>query len=214
MIPDVSKMQVKVGIHESKVEQLRVGMPARVQLQDMTLEGEVDDDRRGDRPAGWWTGNMVKYDTIIKLQQRPGLKPGMSAVVDIVLASTTDVLKIPVAAIVEGDEDISVLGEDSRGNSATSDRTGRQQRRVHRRDSGTDGRRRGRPQSTGLHRRSAASTRCDRASIVSEAGRLPSHQEDGEVATEKPAKESRPKTKSAGKETAGGNRDNRSRMHR
>ena len=43
-------------------------MPAKVQLQDLTLEGEVSDTiAEVTRPAGWWTGNMVKYDTIIKL---------------------------------------------------------------------------------------------------------------------------------------------------
>lgn len=104
MIPDVSKMQVKVGVHESKVSRLRVGMPAKVQLQDMTLEGEIDTIAEVTRPAGWWTGNMVKYDTIIKLAHTPGLKPGMSAVVDIVLAQYDDELKIPVAAIVGNGE--------------------------------------------------------------------------------------------------------------
>jgi RND family efflux transporter MFP subunit len=104
MIPDVSKMQVKVGIHESKVDQLEIGMPATVQLQDLTLEGEVSEIATVTRPAGWWTGNMVKYDTLIRLQQRPGLKPGMSAVVDVVLETYEDELLIPVAAILEGDD--------------------------------------------------------------------------------------------------------------
>ncbi len=104
MIPDVSKMQVKVGIHESKVDQLTVGMPAKVQLQDLTLEGEVSEIAEVTRPAGWWTGNMVKYDTIIKLEPRPGLKPGMSAVVDVVLEQYMDELLIPVAAILESDD--------------------------------------------------------------------------------------------------------------
>jgi RND family efflux transporter MFP subunit len=105
MIPDVSKMQVKVGVHESKVSRLRVGMPAKVQLQDMTLVGEIDTIAEVTRPAGWWTGNMVKYDTIIKLAHTPGLKPGMSAVVDIVLAQHDNVLKIPVAAVIgNGDQ--------------------------------------------------------------------------------------------------------------
>lgn len=102
MIPDISKMQVKVGIHESKVDRLRVGMNARVQLQDLTLEGEVSEIAEVTRPAGWWTGNLVKYDTKIKLEPHPGLKPGMSAIVDIVLADHKDVLPIPVAAVVEG----------------------------------------------------------------------------------------------------------------
>lgn len=101
MIPDTSKMQVKVGVHESKVSRLRIGMTAKVALQDLELTGKVDEIAEVTRPAGWWTGNMVKYDTMIRLDPQPGLKPGMSAVVDIVLASYTDVLKVPVAAIVE-----------------------------------------------------------------------------------------------------------------
>jgi len=101
MIPDTSKMQVKVGVHESKVSRLRIGMTAKVALQDLELTGKVNEIAEVTRPAGWWTGNMVKYDTLIRLDPQPGLKPGMSAVVDIVLASYTDVLKVPVAAIVE-----------------------------------------------------------------------------------------------------------------
>lgn len=104
MIPDVTKMQVKVGIHESKVDQLTIGMPARVQLQGLTIYGEVEEIAEVTRPAGWWTGNMVKYDTLIKLPQREGLKPGMSAVVDVVLNEYTDVVKAPVASIVETNE--------------------------------------------------------------------------------------------------------------
>ncbi|MCR9296462.1 MAG: efflux RND transporter periplasmic adaptor subunit, partial [bacterium] len=104
MIPDLNNMQVKVGIHESRVDRLRIGMRARVALQDLNLEGEVAEIAEVTRPAGWWTGNLVKYDTIIKLPPQPGLKPGMSAIVDVILAEHQDVLTIPVAAIVESPE--------------------------------------------------------------------------------------------------------------
>jgi multidrug efflux pump subunit AcrA (membrane-fusion protein) len=104
MIPDVTQMQVKVGVHESKVDRMRVGMPARVQLQELTLDGEVSEIAEITRPAGWWTGNLVKYDTKIQIKPHEGLKPGMSAIVDIVLAQHDDVLTIPVAAIVEGND--------------------------------------------------------------------------------------------------------------
>ncbi|MEM8668375.1 MAG: efflux RND transporter periplasmic adaptor subunit [Planctomycetota bacterium] len=104
MIPDLSKMQVKVGVHESKVGRLRTGMDASVELQDVELEGAVEEIAEVTRPAGWWTGNMVKYDTIIRLKPQPGLKPGMSAIVDITLAQYESVLKVPVAAIVGTDE--------------------------------------------------------------------------------------------------------------
>ncbi len=101
MIPDVSRMQVKVGIHESKVDRLRLGMKAKVELQGLELEGKVAEIAEVTRPAGWWTGNLVKYDTIIELPEHEGLKPGMSALVDVVLAQHDDVLTIPVAAVLE-----------------------------------------------------------------------------------------------------------------
>ena len=107
IIPDVSQMQVKVGVHESKIERLKIGMPAKVQLQDLTLDGTVSEIAEMTRPAGWWTGNLVKYDTIIKLKPCDGLKPGMSAVVDIVLTEHQDVLTIPVAAIVESADGVA-----------------------------------------------------------------------------------------------------------
>ncbi len=105
MIPDLTKMQVKVGIHESKVDRVQIGMVATVRLQNEVIPGAVDSIAEVTRPAGWWTGNMVKYDTIIKLPPRPGLKPGMSVVVDVVLAQHIDALKIPVAAIVQSNDE-------------------------------------------------------------------------------------------------------------
>jgi multidrug efflux pump subunit AcrA (membrane-fusion protein) len=44
---------------------------------------------------------VVKYDTIIKLPPVPGLKPGMSAEVEVILARHENVLTVPVAAVVE-----------------------------------------------------------------------------------------------------------------
>ena len=52
-------------------------------------------------PAGWWTGNQVKYDTIIQLPSEEGLRPGMSAEVEIIIARHENVLTIPVAAVLE-----------------------------------------------------------------------------------------------------------------
>ncbi|MEO1527388.1 MAG: efflux RND transporter periplasmic adaptor subunit, partial [Planctomycetota bacterium] len=105
VIPDVTQMQVKVGIHESKVDRLQLGMDARIELQDRTLNGKVTDIAEVTKPAGWWTGNLVKYDTIIKIAETKGLKPGMTALVDITLADHQDILSLPVAAILQlGDQ--------------------------------------------------------------------------------------------------------------
>jgi multidrug efflux pump subunit AcrA (membrane-fusion protein) len=101
LMPDLSKMQVKVGIHESIVDRIKPGLAARVTLPDRTLEGKVFSVSPVTRPAGWWTGNVVKYDTIIELPSVEGLKPGMSAEVEVILDRYVDVLTIPVAAVVE-----------------------------------------------------------------------------------------------------------------
>jgi len=101
IMPDLHQMQVKVGIHESKIDRIKPGMPARIQLQDRSIDGEVLSIATVTKPTGWWTGNLVKYDTIIKLPPQEGLKPGMSVAVEVFLARHEDVLTIPVAAVVE-----------------------------------------------------------------------------------------------------------------
>lgn len=103
MIPDLKQMQVKVGVHESRVDRVKPGMHARMELKDKTVDGEVLSVASMTKPTGWWTGNMVKYDTIVKLAEQPGLKPGMSAAVEIFLARYDDVVRVPVAAVVEQD---------------------------------------------------------------------------------------------------------------
>jgi len=103
VIPDLRQMQVKVGIHESKVDRLKPGMPAQITFQDNSIDGEVLSVASVTRPSGWWTENVVKYDTIIKLNSGADLKPGMSAAVEVFLARHKDVLTIPVAAVVEND---------------------------------------------------------------------------------------------------------------
>ncbi len=104
LMPDLARMQVKVGIHESVVDRVHPGQVAKITLSDQTLEGKVASVASVTRPAGWWTGNVVKYDTIVELPSVEGLKPGMSAEVEILLDRHEDVLTAPVAAIVETSE--------------------------------------------------------------------------------------------------------------
>ncbi|MDP7302593.1 MAG: hypothetical protein QGG09_05800 [Pirellulaceae bacterium] len=104
LMPDLTKMQVKVGIHESIIDRMRPGLKAFVTLPDQELEALVTNVASVTRPAGWWTGNVVKYDTIIELPSNKGLKPGMSAEVEVIMAVHEDVLTIPVAAVVETEQ--------------------------------------------------------------------------------------------------------------
>ena len=101
LMPDLSRMQVKVGIHESMVDRIKPGLGARVTLPDKTLDGEVSSVASVTGAAAWWTGIVVKYDTIVTLPSTEGLKPGMSAEVEVIIDRHADVLTVPVAAVVE-----------------------------------------------------------------------------------------------------------------
>ncbi len=105
LMPDLTAMQVKVGIHESIVDRVEAKLKAKITIPDGELIGEVVAVASVARPAGWWTGNMVKYDTIVSLPNRPGLKPGMSAEVEVVIAEHEDVVLIPVSAVLQSEVD-------------------------------------------------------------------------------------------------------------
>lgn len=101
LMPDLSQMQVRVGIHETMLDEIRPGMPAAITLPDRTLEGEVVSVASVADPPGWWSGNVVVYDAIISLPGAEGLKPGMTAEVEIRMARHENMLLIPLAAVVE-----------------------------------------------------------------------------------------------------------------
>ena len=101
MIPDLTKMQVKVGIHESKIDRVEVGMPASVNLTEGSVAGRVASISNITKPSGWWNGNMVNYETLIELDEQEGLKPGMSVSVEVFMAKHKGVLTVPVVAVVE-----------------------------------------------------------------------------------------------------------------
>ncbi|WP_145418277.1 HlyD family efflux transporter periplasmic adaptor subunit [Planctomycetes bacterium K23_9] len=101
LMPNLQKMQVKVGVHESDVKRVAMGQPVAVTLPEKTLDGVVSDVASITKPAGWWTGNQVRYDTLVSLPPIDGLRPGTSAEVEIQVALHQDALLIPVASIVD-----------------------------------------------------------------------------------------------------------------
>jgi HlyD family secretion protein len=101
LMPDLSKMQVKVGIHESIIHRIKPGLAATVTLPKTTLIGEVSTVASIAQSAGWWTGNVVNYDAIVQLPSVEGLKPGMTAEVEVTMARHQDALLVPVTAVVE-----------------------------------------------------------------------------------------------------------------
>lgn len=101
LMPDLQRMQVKVGVHESMVGRVETGMEANITLKRTVLAGKVTYVAAVAKPAGWWTGNVVKYDTIVALPFGEELRPGMSVEVEIVVSRNQDVLTLPTTAVIE-----------------------------------------------------------------------------------------------------------------
>jgi len=102
LMPDLDKMQVKVGVHEAVVSEIKAGLPTRITLPNrepiVAVVSHVADIAR---PASLGSGDVIKYDVIVELPPIPDLKPGMSAEIEIIMAEHKNVLVIPVAAVLE-----------------------------------------------------------------------------------------------------------------
>ncbi len=115
LMPDLSQMQVKVGIRERIVDRIKPGLSVKVTLPNKTLDAEVFSVASVAKPARWWTANIVRYDTIIKLPPMKHPMPGMSAEVQIIIGRHKNVLMIPVAAVVETEESDFCLVNTAKG---------------------------------------------------------------------------------------------------
>lgn len=101
-LPDLSNMQVKMTVHESKVERLKVGMPANVKISDREFQGKIVTIANQPEPGSWMNANLKEYATIVKIGgEADGLKPAMTAEVEVLIADLNDVLTVPVSCVVE-----------------------------------------------------------------------------------------------------------------
>jgi multidrug resistance efflux pump len=101
-LPDLSKMQVKVIVHESKVDLLKPGMPAKIKIQGREFHGAVTSVANQPESGSWFGSNVKEYAAIVRIEgQHAGLKPGMTAEVEIEVANLKDIISVPVIAVVE-----------------------------------------------------------------------------------------------------------------
>lgn len=101
-LPDLKNMQVKTLVHETKVDSLHIGMRARIKIQDREFQGEIITIANQAEPGNWFSSGVKEYATIVKIDGEPaGLKPGMTAEVEILVAEKKGVLEVPVQCVVE-----------------------------------------------------------------------------------------------------------------
>jgi len=103
-LPDLSEMNVKVKVHESAIKQIRDKAPAYGTVDALPTErltGTVT--KIGvmpDQEDRWLNPGLKTYVTEVTLDRTPpGLKPGMSAQVEILVDSRDNVLQVPVSAV-------------------------------------------------------------------------------------------------------------------
>ena len=99
-LPDLSRMRVDVEVHESRVDKIRVGMPASIRVQEREFTGQVS--AVANRPQYNWMSTAKKYVVQVRIDGEPeDLRPGFTAEVEIRIAELHDVIAVPVAAVVE-----------------------------------------------------------------------------------------------------------------
>jgi HlyD family secretion protein len=103
-IPDMTKMSVKVKIHETYIKKVGKGQKARITIDafpDQTLTGEVT--KVGVLPDSqnrWMNPDLKVYVTTITINGTyDWIKPGMSAKVEILVNHLNDVVHVPIQAV-------------------------------------------------------------------------------------------------------------------
>ncbi len=116
-LPDLSQMEIDVKIHEAQIDRIRDGLPCTIAIDafpDRRYTGKVESIAVMADSQRWFNPDVKVYNTVVSLEQETeGLKPGMSANVEIQCDVIKDALLVPVtgvhvlrgrtAALVSGD---------------------------------------------------------------------------------------------------------------
>jgi len=106
-LPDMTRMQVKVEIHESLIKKIKAGQKAEVRVDafpNVVFVGTVKSvSQLADSNSSWRSGGIKQYTTIVTIDDILSLelKPGMTAEARILVGHLKDVLVVPVAAVAE-----------------------------------------------------------------------------------------------------------------
>ena len=107
-LPDMTRMKVKVNIHESVVKKVKKDQKARIRIEafpNLLLDGTVTKVAMlADSSRSWLNNGVKEYTSYVDVDALPDeqqLKPGMSAEVEIMVGEYEDVLAVPVQAVTE-----------------------------------------------------------------------------------------------------------------
>ncbi len=104
-LPDPMRMQAKAKINEARISQVAEGMPVAIRLDalpDREFSGVVTRVNEYPEPTSWHSAHVREYGTTIRIEgSPPGLRPGLTAEVRILIERIPDTLQLPVQAVFE-----------------------------------------------------------------------------------------------------------------
>lgn len=110
-LPDLSAMEVKTGVHESVLDSIQEGLPATITVDafpNHKFKGRIKSVAVLADRGEWHSTDVKVYTTIVTINDGElieGIRPGMSAVVEIHVERVKSVLTVPVTAVAQiGDE--------------------------------------------------------------------------------------------------------------
>lgn len=119
-LPNPSLMRVRAKVNESRIEQVKPGMPCIITIdafRGISLSGKVD--LVSDYPLASisrYTSHIKEYSTDIIIERPPeGIRSGMSAKVTILSEEHKDVLQIPLTSIIRKDGQSFCIGRTEDG---------------------------------------------------------------------------------------------------
>ena len=97
-------MRVNAKVHESVVDRIRPGLPARMRLESFPgeiLTGTVQSLAPSPDTKSLYSGDDNFYTTLVSIDKRPpGLRPGMSAQVQFLVNELDNILSVPARAVL------------------------------------------------------------------------------------------------------------------
>ncbi len=106
-LPDMSKMQIVVNVHESLIKKVKAGQDAEIRIDAfpaLVLAGKVKSvSQLADSNRSWMSGGAKVYKTIVTIEKMPeeDLRPGMNAEVKVLVNTIKNALIVPMQAVAE-----------------------------------------------------------------------------------------------------------------
>jgi HlyD family secretion protein len=105
-LPDVTEMQVAAAVNEVDLPKVELGQRANIVIESLPHirpTGTVEKIAALHNRQSWYASDVKEFDVDITVEGSEGLKPGISARVEIIVDSLRDVIYVPLEAVFERD---------------------------------------------------------------------------------------------------------------